>query len=118
MNKKQQTTFDEILDELIYASNDVRIIIENILEYENKEVPPELIEARHYCEDKVDKLRLELKKLITPTHKRFNLKTFMICIGWFWAIVLSVIAMNENNVLMAGVAAIFPFLIYLVRAER
>lgn len=112
MNQKQQTTFNEILDELLYASNDARLILEEILEYDHKEVPPELIDARDYCDNKVDELRQELFDLINKPSS--NIKKFMVGLGWFWSIFLSILAAVTGNILMAGVAAIFPFLIYPV----
>jgi len=110
MNQKQQTTLNEILDELLDASNNARLILEAILEYDHKEVPPELIEARDYCDNKVDKLRQELFDLINKPSS--NIKKFIVGLGWFWAILLSVLAAVTGNILMVGVAAIFPFLIY------
>ena len=119
MNKRDQKILFYLIDKFASTSSDLRSVITEIVKVKEDElIPPNLIELRTYCEKELDSIKSDIHKVLNPKANPFSYINFLTYIGVFHCLLLSVKATVTGDVLMAGLAGVFPFLIYLVRRER
>lgn len=116
MNKRDQKILFYLIEKFASTSSDLRSVITEIVKVEEDEcIPPNLIELRTYCEDELDTIKADIHKLLNPKANYFTYVNLLTYIGVFNCVLLAVRSTVTGDVLMAGLAALFPFLIYLVR---
>lgn len=118
MNKRDQKTLFYLIECYAYTIHDLRKVISDIAAVQEGDIPPNLIELRTYCEEKLDVVKTDIHNILNPKANYFSYVNLLTYIGVLNCILLAVRSTVTGDVLMAGLAALFPFLIYLVRAEK
>jgi hypothetical protein len=114
MNKRDQKTLLYLIDAYTVTVNDLWKLNNNISEVKDSEV----IKQRTYSEEKLGIIMADIHKLLNPAPNYFSYINLLTSIGVFNCVLLAVRSTVTGDVLMAGLAALFPFLIYLVRVDR